>query len=57
MLQTCINGNLEPIYIITFVMRDKPLGMFGILTRKTIHLATQVCTIAISIPRDKNITL
>ena len=33
MLQTRLNGNLEPIYIVTFAMRDKPLGMLWVAVR------------------------
>ena len=33
MLQTRLNGNLEPIHIVTFVMRDKLLDMLWVAVR------------------------
>ena len=33
MLQTRLNGHLEPIYIVTFVMRDKLLDMLWVVVR------------------------
>ena len=33
MLQTRLNGNLEPIYIVTFAMRDKLLDMIWVAVR------------------------
>ena len=33
MLQTRLNGNLEPVHIVTFVMRDKFLDMLWVTVR------------------------
>ena len=33
MLQKRLNGNLEPIHIVTFVMRDKLLDMLWVAVR------------------------
>ena len=33
MLQTRLNGNLEPIHIVTFVMRDKLLDKLWVAVR------------------------